>query len=75
MRNCLESVKANEKNPKWNQIVKRDSDLYSRETDIRTDFERDYTRIINSLAFRRMKHKTQVFFSPTNDHVCTSYSC
>lgn len=71
MRNCLESVKANEKNPKWNQIVKRDSDLYSRETDIRTDFERDYTRIINSLAFRRMKHKTQVFFSPTNDHVCT----
>ncbi|MFR7666137.1 MAG: hypothetical protein ACLU2J_02170 [Clostridia bacterium] len=40
-------------------------------TEIRSEFERDYTRIIYSNAFKRMKHKTQVFFSPTNDHICT----
>ncbi len=37
----------------------------------RTDFERDYTRILHSRAFRRMRHKTQVFIRPENDHICT----
>ena len=60
-----------ESNPKWNNIIQRKCELYSRGNDIRSEFERDYTRIIHSLAFRRMKHKTQVFFSPTNDHICT----
>lgn len=32
---------------------------------------RDQTSIIHSLPFRRLKHKTQVFFAPDNDHVCT----
>jgi len=39
--------------------------------DIRGPFFRDQTAIIHSLSFRRLKHKTQVFFSPENDHVCT----
>ena len=39
--------------------------------DTRNDFERDYTRIIHSNSYRRLKHKTQVFFSPDNDHICT----
>jgi dGTPase len=39
--------------------------------DIRGDYFRDQTAIIHSMAYRRLKHKTQVFFSPENDHVCT----
>ena len=38
---------------------------------MRSEFERDYTRILHCNAYRRLKHKTQVFFSPENDHVCT----
>lgn len=38
---------------------------------IRGEFFRDQTAIIHSLPFRRLKHKTQVFFAPENDHVCT----
>ena len=71
MKNILKDVAANEKNKKWNEIIKREELLYSRGNDIRSEFERDYTRIIHSWGYRRMKHKTQVFFSPTNDHICT----
>ena len=71
MRDILKNNVANENNPKWENIIKRRKALYSRGNDIRSDFERDYNRIIHSLAFRRMKHKTQVFFSPVNDHICT----
>ncbi len=39
--------------------------------DVRTDFMRDRDRIIHSKAFRRLKHKTQVFFSPNGDHYRT----
>ena len=39
--------------------------------DHRTDFERDCHRVIHSLPFRRLRHKTQVFFAPKNDHICT----
>ncbi len=37
----------------------------------RTDFQRDRDRIIHSKAFRRLKHKTQVFLSPEGDHYRT----
>ena len=39
--------------------------------DIRGAYYRDTTAIIHSSAFRRLKHKTQVFFAPSNDHICT----
>lgn len=39
--------------------------------DVRTEFQRDKDRIIYSKAFRRLKHKTQVFISPEGDHYRT----
>ena len=38
---------------------------------IRTCFQRDRDRIIHSKAFRRLKHKTQVFIAPLGDHYVT----
>lgn len=37
----------------------------------RTEYQRDIHRIIYSQSFRRLRHKTQVFFLPNNDHICT----
>lgn len=71
MKNEFEKYAANENNPKWENIIKREKEIYKRKNDIRSDFERDYTRILHCNAYRRMKHKTQVFFSPENDHICT----
>ncbi len=41
------------------------------ECDIRTCFQKDRDRIIHSKAFRRLKHKTQVFLAPRGDHYRT----
>jgi len=38
------------------------------ECEIRTCFQRDRDRIIHCKSFRRLKHKTQVFFNPEGDH-------
>ena len=38
---------------------------------IRTEFQRDRDRILHCKAFRRMKHKTQVFIAPLGDHFVT----
>ena len=67
----FEKYATNPENPIWEKAIKRKTPLYSRNNDIRNDFQRDYTRIIHSNAYRRLKHKTQVFFSPENDHICT----
>ena len=39
--------------------------------EIRTDFQRDRDRIVHCNAFRRIKHKTQVFIAPQGDHFVT----
>lgn len=38
---------------------------------LRTDYQRDRDRVIHSKAFRRLKHKTQVFLAPEDDHYRT----
>ena len=42
-----------------------------KECDVRTLFQRDVDRIVYSKAFRRLKHKTQVFLQPEGDHYRT----
>lgn len=60
-----------EEHPYWDKLTSRTNALYSRVDDIRSPFARDYTRILHSTAYRRLKHKTQVFFNIDNDHICT----
>lgn len=44
---------------------------YEEKCPYRTEFQRDRDRILHCKAFRRLKHKTQVFLSPTGDHYRT----
>ena len=59
------SVNATKCSESRGRIVKED------DGDVRNCFERDMGRILYSQAFRRLKHKTQVFFNPANDHICS----
>lgn len=45
--------------------------VFEEECELRTAYQRDRDRIIHSKAFRRLKHKTQVFLSPESDHYRT----
>lgn len=64
-------VSINETNPKWSEAIKRQKPIYQKEGDIRSIFTRDYNRILHCNSYRRLKHKTQVFFATRNDHICT----
>jgi dGTPase len=46
-------------------------ELAEADSDHRTPFQRDRDRIVHSKAFRRLKHKTQVFIAPEGDHYRT----
>ena len=70
----FENVATFEKSEKWENAIRREEPLYNPmygKNTMRTEFDRDYTRILNCDAYRRLKHKTQVFFAPQNDHICT----
>ena len=71
MEGKFKEYSATPNNPNWEKIIKREKEIYKRGNDMRSEFERDYTRILHCNAYSRLKHKTQVFFSPEHDHVCT----
>ncbi len=61
----------NDKHPDYSHVIERINPIYNRRLDLRSEFGRDYTRLIFSQGYRRLKHKTQVFFAVNNDHICT----
>ena len=52
-------------------LVSKGRFFREKKTDLRNDFQRDRDRIIHSTAFRRLKHKTQVFVNTSGDHFRT----
>ncbi|NMA85024.1 MAG: HD domain-containing protein [Epulopiscium sp.] len=64
-------VAASPEHERWPEMIHRQAKMYNRSNDIRSYFWRDYNRILHCTAYRRLKHKTQVFFATRNDHICT----
>lgn len=71
MKDSFQNVATTPLNPKWEKAIERKTSIYERGNSIRSDFDRDYTRLLHCQAYSRLKHKTQVFYSPKNDHICT----
>jgi dGTPase len=70
----IEILRSNEE--KLSPFAKKSANSLGRRYPIKRDpfrleFSRDETRILHCPPFRRLKHKTQVFLSPNNDHICT----
>lgn len=75
MKTIREISEENEKlilSPKAQFVVNTKGRLREEEKcPLRTEYQRDRDKIIHSKAFRRLKHKAQVFISPENDHFRT----
>ena len=78
---CIERVTPRLQQEQWEEVYLSPLAAKSSQTkgralpenpdSLRTDFQRDQDKIIHSKAFRRLKHKTQVFIAPHGDHYRT----
>lgn len=71
IRQDLEELEYKILNKRATKSKEAKRDIWEEECPLRTSFQRDRDRIIHSKAFRRLKHKTQVFLSPEGDHYRT----
>ncbi|HVT44822.1 MAG TPA: deoxyguanosinetriphosphate triphosphohydrolase [Thermoanaerobaculia bacterium] len=72
IRQMLESIEQQTLAPRAAKSAEtRGRDREEPEDDLRPSYQRDRDRIIHSKAFRRLKHKTQVFLAPEGDHYRT----
>jgi dGTPase len=67
----MRAKKSKFENKELSILESRSQNIYNTPGDMRGSFFRDYCRILHSTAYRRLKHKTQVFFNVGNDHICT----
>lgn len=71
VRATLEAVERAQLSPLAAQSATAERDQPEGESPVRTRFQRDRDRILHTKAFRRLKHKTQVFIAPEGDHYRT----
>jgi dGTPase len=72
IRETLENIEAETLVPRAARSAEtRGRDRAEEEDDLRPSYQRDRDRIIHCKAFRRLKHKTQVFLAPEGDHYRT----
>ncbi|MDD3151224.1 MAG: HD domain-containing protein [Candidatus Gastranaerophilales bacterium] len=67
----LKKVAASKHSPLWEKLISRETSLYKRTDDLRSEFTRDYDRILHSDAYNKMSGKTQVFSHPKSDTTST----
>ena len=71
MKKFLEVAMNKGNNRYENAISRRRKMIFDTDVNYAKGFELDYYRIMESNAYKRLRNKTQLLFSPVNDHVCT----
>jgi len=67
----FKDVAANETNALWSKLIARETKLYPKPNETRSEFFRDYNRILHSNAYNKLYGKTQVFITPKDPTIST----